>query len=352
VLLLNGGPLLPEYRAATKTFLWMPNWLRPLDSLGLWGKRRASVLGLINTLRLAPPLFRRRHTLIYANTIATCPALPWLSAMSRCPILCHVHEMAFIANQVCPEPIRTQGLKTVARFIAVSEPVELLLKNFGVDDARIAKIPEFFSISEATHKSSKDAVREQLGLPRGVFLVCGAGSMSWRKGTDYFLLVAMRVRSRMPDAKIHFVWLGDAESSLFKTQTEHDRNLLGLADTVSMPGSVTESHKYIAAADVFALTSREDPFPLVALEAGSLGLPVVCFEGRVGSTAFVDQQSGKVVPYADVEGFASALIEFYRDPERLQTASTTISTRAKAYDITVVAPQILLEIERVAGAVD
>jgi glycosyltransferase involved in cell wall biosynthesis len=59
--------------------------------------------------------------------------------------------------------------------------------------------------------------------------------------------------------------------------------------------------KYFAAFDVFALVSREDPFPVVCLEAASLGKPIVCFNSSDGEKEFVENDCGFVVPDLDIE---------------------------------------------------
>ena len=40
------------------------------------------------------------------------------------------------------------------------------------------------------------------------------------------------------------------------------------------------------------MTSREDPFPLVNLEAMTNGVPVICFKDSGGSEELVDSSSG------------------------------------------------------------
>src|SRR5262249_48407495 len=61
--------------------------------------------------------------------------------------------------------------------------------------------------------------------------------------------------------------------------------------------------------------SREDPFPLVCLEAAALGVPVVCFEGAGGIREFVENDAGFVVPYLDVRGAADAIVALARSRE-------------------------------------
>jgi len=49
-----------------------------------------------------------------------------------------------------------------------------------------------------------------------------------------------------------------------------------------MPGQVADVVPALCAANAFALTSREDPYPTVAIEALAAGLPVVAFENSGG----------------------------------------------------------------------
>jgi glycosyltransferase involved in cell wall biosynthesis len=72
---------------------------------------------------------------------------------------------------------------------------------------------------------------------------------------------------------------------------------------------------YMAAADVFVLTSREDPYPLVCLEAAALEKPIVCFEGGGGTPEFVEADCGFVVPYLDIIGMADRVISLLDSPD-------------------------------------
>jgi hypothetical protein len=61
-------------------------------------------------------------------------------------------------------------------------------------------------------------------------------------------------------------------------------------------------------ADAFALTSREDPFPTVVLEALSAGLPVAAFDRSGGIPDMLrETRQGDVVPYGDLTAMAAAI---------------------------------------------
>jgi hypothetical protein len=66
---------------------------------------------------------------------------------------------------------------------------------------------------------------------------------------------------------------------------------------------------------VYALTSREDPFPSVVLEALDAGVPVVGFEGAGGFIGLLNEGCGKLVPKENAEAFALAVANLLDAPE-------------------------------------
>jgi glycosyltransferase involved in cell wall biosynthesis len=122
---------------------------------------------------------------------------------------------------------------------------------------------------------------------------------------------------------------------------QYDLNRLGLADRVHFVGARPNPQDYLAVFDVFTLVSREDPFPLVSLEAASLGKPVVCFAGSGGAPEFVESDSGFVVPYLDLEGMADRCVELLRSPElRARLGQCAAAKVRQRHDVAVVGPQL------------
>ena len=73
----------------------------------------------------------------------------------------------------------------------------------------------------------------------------------------------------------------------------------------SLHRAAADTAPYFLAADVFALTSREDPCPLVNFEAMESGLAVVAFQGAGGAPEVLGD-GGVCVPYIDVDAMARA----------------------------------------------
>ena len=90
---------------------------------------------------------------------------------------------------------------------------------------------------------------------------------------------------------------------------------LPLKDVVHFVGEKPNVTQYFQASDVFVLPSREDPFPLVMMEAGLYRNPVICFDGAGGAPEFVEQDAGFVIPSFDVGKMADKIVELLRSPE-------------------------------------
>ena len=135
-------------------------------------------------------------------------------------------------------------------------------------------------------------------MPEEAFIVFGCGTTDWRKGADLFVGVANET-NRLGLKDGYFFWIGSDTGELEELEAKVRK--LGLEDRVFFLGEAQDARSYFAAGDVFLLTSREDPFPLVCLEAADCGLPIVCFDKAGGMPDFVQDDAGYVVPFKDTK---------------------------------------------------
>ncbi|MGI0001364.1 MAG: glycosyltransferase, partial [Nitrososphaeraceae archaeon] len=80
-----------------------------------------------------------------------------------------------------------------------------------------------------------------------------------------------------------------------------------LGDRFRFPGLQSDTDLFYGGADIFALTSREDPFPSVVLEAMDAELPVVGFDGAGGFIGLVNEGCGRLVAKEDVVAFTDVI---------------------------------------------
>ncbi|WP_454876734.1 glycoside hydrolase family 99-like domain-containing protein [Pseudomonas farris] len=164
-------------------------------------------------------------------------------------------------------------------------------------------------------------VRERFGMAVNAPIVLAVGYADRRKGVDLFVKAALEVLESKPDAL--FIWIGHWDDLL---RLEVDVLVKEHVSSFKFLGYEPDTASYHAAADVYALTSREDPFPNVVLESFDAGVPVVAFEGSGGGAKLVSKTGGRVVPMEDVSAFAQQLVNLINQPETAQALGEQASS--------------------------
>ena len=190
------------------------------------------------------------------------------------------------------------------------------------------------------------ARRLEVGVPPGDFLVGGAGTTDWRKGPDLFVRVAMAVAERLDGPSARFAWIGgEADGPLF-WRAENRVRASQPRPPVHFLGSRPDPLSWFGALDVFVLTSREDPFPRVCMEAAAMGVPLVTFDNG-GAPELVAKGCGVVVAYLDVEAMADEVVALLRDPVRRDALGARGRTVVRdEHTVETGGPATLAEIER------
>ncbi len=163
----------------------------------------------------------------------------------------------------------------------------------------------------AARATARRELRAVLGIDADAAIVLGVGFGDRRKGIDLFVDAALDVANAVADA--HFVWLGHLHAEM---EREVRRKMAAGGDAgahVHLPGRRDDTDLFYAGADVLALTSREDPFPCVVLEAMDAGLPVVGFQDAGGCEEMLREGAGLLAPLEDTGAFAEAVRTLLQD---------------------------------------
>jgi glycosyltransferase involved in cell wall biosynthesis len=280
--------------------------------------------------------------LIYSNTTSTGKALDYLSFLD-CPVICHVHELEQAIQHCDKEDNLMLVKKHASSYVAVSHAVQRnLVEKHGIPEDKIKVIHGFIPTGRNGQDKLGDPrsrVRRELRIPRDAKLVCACGSVEPRKGPDLFLQVADAFAKLHGGSSAHFVWIGGN-----KEQVEVMRQRvqeLSRQDVIHFIGRRADVSSYYDASDVFLLTSREDPFPLVMMEAALRGNPIVCFDNSGGAPEFVQDDAGFVVRAFDVEEMAEKLALLLSSDElRRRMGEAGRQKVLRRHDINTSAPQL------------
>ena len=169
--------------------------------------------------------------------------------------------------------------------------------------------------SEQGIRGARVKLREKLCIPAESEIVLCVGYADHRKGIDLFADIGKHVmRTRR---NVHFLWVGHFDAALEDGIRAAIRDA-GLEDRFHFPGIDPDTDLYYAGSDVYALTSREDPFPSVVMEALQVEVPVIGFAGAGGFVDLLERGTGAVVPAFDVEAFGNEIVRLLDDKTQAQ----------------------------------
>jgi glycosyltransferase involved in cell wall biosynthesis len=261
-------------------------------------------------------LSAQNFDLIYANTIATAWVMPELLAHIKVPLLTHIHELEFSIQLYSTTQNREFMFENTTKLIACSNAVaqNIIEKhNFSAD--KIETIHSFVdneNVISRSQNTDKQAIKQKYKLPKDAFLIGGCGNAEWRKGIDIFASVASRIKELSSD-DFHFVWIGVKKSGEYYEQICYDIEKLGIEQYITFIEQTPDAIELINCLDIFTLPSREDPFPLVMLEAALAKRTIVGFEKTGGCSEFVETDAGVLVSYTNTNAMAIKILDLYKN---------------------------------------
>jgi glycosyltransferase involved in cell wall biosynthesis len=147
------------------------------------------------------------------------------------------------------------------------------------------------------------------------------GRLGPEKGFDLLVSAFAVVAKKHPDWSLEIVGEGEGRPYLESCVQKH-----GLRERVRMPGFTYRPFDAMRRADLFALSSLEEGFGNVLIEAMACGLAVVSFDCPSGPRHIVrDGIDGVLVPHRDTQAMASALDHLMGDEaERRRLAAKAL----------------------------
>lgn len=332
---LRGGFLEARYRRLGGVDI-VPAWDLPLH-------QRLRRRWFLRRLRRKLAAFRPH--LLYLNSVNSLHPASQLR-LPDAPALLHVHELESYVDAVVAAsgPLLREW---PSRYVAVSEPVRsLLVKDAGIPEEKVGLVHSF--IQDGVLSTTGGEAGAGARKDSRAFVVGGAGFPSWRKGITLWLQIAAALRRLAPALRAEFRWVGMVDNPEARAATLEAKKLGvdGMVKFVPRTEGPLDQYREF---DAFAMTSWEDPCPLVVLENMALGKPVLCFAGSGGAPDEIGD-CGVIVPEFCPEMMASAIVDLAGDPARREALGQEARRRVgRQFVASVQGPRLLDEMRRAAG---
>lgn len=302
-LLKNGGILETEFKEMAPTYQLYKNKVSKIER---FTRKIFKTKSLLDNKE-----FLAQYDFIISNTITNGDVLEKIRLNYSGKIISYIHELEIASKTYTTSIGIEKVIKNSDTFWVPSLLVkDFLCQNFNLSDSHIVEIPYYI---ESKKKSISDSNQSD-----NTFIVGGCGTIDWRKGPDLFLQVARNLFLQRPDAAVVFQWKG-ANEGMDLTRLEYQIKKANLEGKVLFETASSNLDLFFERIDLFLLTSREDPYPLVILEAAQFAKPSICFDEVCGSKDFIiNSGGGDVVPFLDISTLVDVILSFYDNPMKVK----------------------------------
>ena len=210
----------------------------------------------------------------------------------------------------------------------------------GVAEDLTTLVPEVSDRTEVIYNAGVDArvlsgASDPLpaeALPQNGPLIVACGRLTELKGFSYLLDALVRVRSVIP---AHLWIIGEGEQRRY---LEKKIKQLNLTDCVRLLGFQHNPFKYMAAADVFVVSSLFEGFGNVIVEAMACSAPVIATSCPYGPSEIIkDGANGILVPPVDEKALSQAIIRVLTDEVLKQRLSRNGKERSQDFNAGTIA---------------
>ena len=207
------------------------------------------------------------------------------------------------------------ALKERFFFIGISDVVsrDILASSAGLNSNRVISMPNSIDI-EAQRESllPREEARKFLNIPADRQVVGHVARLSPTKNQYHLLRSFAEVLKAVPDVLLVMIGDGKLEKELKALATN-----LGVSHAVRFLGRVDKASNYMRAFDLFVMTSKDEGFGRVLLEAMTARRPVIATD--IPAFAEVMSGSGRLVQLDDVKELSEQIQKHLAmQPEQLE----------------------------------
>jgi len=308
-LIRSGGP---EFKFSVGYFLpWKDALVPDLEGKGV-PVERFTARGPAGMLARVPGIarFLRRHRvdLVHAHLPLAGVVARLAGRMAGVPVVYTEHNL-----QERYHPLTrtlnstTWGLQSAA--VAVSAEVEESARRQNGSAVPIYLVRNGIEIPHACCAgTSRERVRGEFEIGPDDPVVGTVAVFRTQKRLDRWLEAAAEIRQRVPD--VHFLMVGDGP---VRPELDEVAGSLGLSDRVHFAGLADDVPPYLAAMDVYLMSSEFEGLPLALLEAMAAGLPVAATSVGGIPEVIDSDAAGLLVEPGDVAGLAAATVRLLTD---------------------------------------
>jgi glycosyltransferase involved in cell wall biosynthesis len=185
-----------------------------------------------------------------------------------------------------------------------------MVQQNELPEDRIAIIYNGIDLGPYQYHDNHNTLKNELNIKDYVPLVGMVATMKFEiKGHRFFIEASKKVITKFPN--VQFVLVGDGP---LRKQFENMAEELGVKQNLHFLGKKHGIPHILSSLDISVLCSTSEGFSNVILESMAAGKPVVASNVGGSPEMVIDGQTGYLVPSADSDALAKAIMKLLNDP--------------------------------------
>lgn len=171
-------------------------------------------------------------------------------------------------------------------------------------------------------------LREEYGIKDFSFVIGCISRIVVDKGHEFLLRAVPLVLAKCKNAC--FLIVGDGH---LREALKNQARQLGIENSVIFAGMRTEIPKTLSLIDLFVYPSLHESLGLSVIEAMAAAKPIIVANSTVIPELITHEKNGIIVPLADPEALAGAIIDLYGNPEKRAALGRAASCKAQSFSL-------------------
>jgi len=199
------------------------------------------------------------------------------------------------------------ALTRASKVFSVSDSLRQIALSCGIESAKLQVVGNGVDIAKFSPQPQANA-RASLGIPSHAKVIVTVGGLVERKGFHRVIAALPELLEKFPDLT-YLVIGGPSPEGDWTAQLQQQVADLKLGASVKFlgPMAAEQLSQPLSAADVFVLSTRNEGWANVLLEAMACGLPVVATDVGGNSEVVCDRGLGAIIPFDHHQALVTAI---------------------------------------------